>query len=275
MNRTFKWLLVVCLCFLIVGCSQVADQNDKNDAEGDLGREGLPDIDNVTLPTGESSALDDTIAQFMGQDFSNPELSDLLTVMRSTFKTAPFTLMMEDEKGMTVELYYLADETGFSTVTQSEYNNVNDEIVDVIEFHDGEYFNTVVHSMRTVERYTDSVNDKKFFDFGTRTAYVGKAVNGTLITYTFRDLGPLGLSGMPVYYDYDVDMSNNQLLAMSVYHKESDASPKEDDGKRYELNRPSYGYSNMDQIPEDYRVIDGGLVYDGEHYPFWYVPASE
>lgn len=224
--------------------------------------------DNVVLPEEEEG---DGSTWFMGQDLSKPELADLLTVLRDTFVKAPFNLMMEDNNSMNVELNYMADETSFATTTTSDRYDFNGDIVEVIEFYDGTHFNTMVHALERVERYSNSVNDKKFFDFGTRTAYVGKEVNGTYVTFTFRDLGTPGVSGMTTYYDYDVNMAYNKLLEISVYLKESDDSLEEYSGMRYGFNDPYYGYSNMDQIPEDYTVLDGGIFYDGESYPFWYV----
>lgn len=228
----------------------------------------LVNIDNVILPDEEDVARS---TWFMGQDFSDPELADLLTVLEDTFKTAPFNLMMEDNNSMNIELNYMADEMTFATTTKSERYDFNNNRVEIVEFYDGSNFNTVVHELKTVKRYSNSVNDKKFFDFGTRTAYVDKKVNGTYVTFTFRDLGMPGLSGMSTYYDYDVNMAYNKLLEISVYLKESDDSTEEYAGNRYGFNAPWYGYTDMDQIPEDYTVLEGGFFYDGESYPFWYM----
>lgn len=231
------------------------------------------DTDNVILPEGEGSASDmDTM--YMGQDFSNPELADLLTVIKATFEMSPFTVIMEDESGLNVDLYYIADEEGFATATLSQYRDFNGDIVEVIEFHDGDVFNTAVPSLATVHQYTNSVNDKKFLDFGTRTEYVGKIVDGTYRTYTFRDLGEMGVNGMHRYYDYEVNMAYDKLLEISVYYKENDDSPKDDYGKSYgDFNTIVRGYSTIDLIHEGYtNVVDMGYFYDGENYPFWYVP---
>lgn len=219
-------------------------------------------------------AVEEIDTMFMGQDFSNPDLADLLTVMRNTFEHAPLTMDIEDANGMDIELYYLADESGFVTTTKTQYKDFNDDDVDVIEFYDGEYFITMAPSLEKYSTYQESVDDKKWFDFGTRTEFVGKVVDGTFVTYTFRDLGIVDLRGLPRYYDYELNMAYNNITNIRIYNKENDDSEMVDYGTSYSMDIGGYGYSNMDQIPDNYTVVDGGPFYDGESYPFWYMPAE-
>ncbi|MDF1618423.1 S-layer homology domain-containing protein [Petrocella sp. FN5] len=227
------------------------------------------EIEDSVFVEPQDIAYDDIT--FLIYSYMNEPLIDFQDAISNTFIEEPFILDLINKKNSKNILKMHSSGKAMNQIAiTSEVKNHKGETLEIIEFHDGEYFNTVVPEKRVVEKYKTSVSDMKLFDFHS-LGFRGRRETEKKIIYTFQDMGKGSVSDLITFYEYSIDKESGRFVEIASFFKESPIG-EEVEGFRQEYVVTNLKKGNMAifEIPKDYEVVQHDWHYDGEHAPIWW-----